>query len=76
METNFVVTGTIFYNAIETGYWGIEEQSGKRWRLVSPPPKIEHQNLKITIHARHADEDMSIFMTDDPIEVISFEIIN
>ena len=66
------ITGTVTYQNLGTGFWGIIDESGNEWRVVNMPDQLKYDGKKVTIKAKKADEEFSTFMWGEPVEVISF----
>ncbi|MCS6967175.1 MAG: hypothetical protein RMJ44_02050 [Cytophagales bacterium] len=69
------VTGRVTYQAIATGFWGIVDEQGKKWRMVNPPSALCKEGLHISAEVRVLEEVVSIFMWGLPVEILSFRIL-
>ena len=66
------IKGTVKYQDLGTGCWGIVDESGKEWRVVNMPEQLKIKGKKVTVQAKAAKEEFSTFMWGEPIEVVSF----
>ena len=69
------VKGKVVYQNLGTGFWGVEDQSGKQWRPVNMPEQIKYQGKEVELVVREVEEGMSIFMWGTPVKVISFSTL-
>ena len=66
------ITGTVKYQDLATGFWGIVDDKGGEWRPVNMPEQLKIEGKKVSIKARKVQEDFSIFMWGTPVEIVSF----
>lgn len=64
------ITGKVVYKNIAGGFWGIIDNKGQEWRPINLPKSLQKDGKTVTINAKHADEEMSIFMWGTAIEVL------
>lgn len=64
------ITGKVIYKNIAGGFWGIIDENGKEWRPVNLPKSLQKDGKAVSIEARPAKEEMSIFMWGTAIEII------
>ena len=64
------ITGKVIYKNIAGGFWGIIDENGKEWRPVNLPKSLQKDGKTVSIEARPAKEEMSIFMWGTAIEII------
>ncbi|MDH3652020.1 MAG: hypothetical protein OEQ53_20200 [Saprospiraceae bacterium] len=69
------ISGTIIFEPLESGFWGIVDASGKRWRPVNMPDQLKIQGARVEVTAREVEEDASIFMWGTPIRILSFHTL-
>jgi hypothetical protein len=69
------IKGTVVYEELETGFWGIVDDKGHQWRPINMPNQLKFIGAKVDIMARETEEDMSIFMWGTPIKIISYHTI-
>lgn len=72
----FTITGTILFQNIGTGFWGIISDDNKKWRPVSMPSELQVNNKKVRITAKKASLGFSIFMWGQAVEIIDFGLID
>lgn len=66
------IKGTVKYQDIGTGCWGIIDDSGNEWRVVNMPEQLKIDGKKVKVKAKASKEEFSTFMWGEPIEVVSF----
>jgi len=66
------ITGTVTYQNLGTGFWGIIDEKGNEWRPVHMPEQLKQEGKKVTVTIREVEEGMSIFMWGTPVEVVGF----
>ncbi len=69
------LTGTIVFQPLETGFWGIVDSEGKKWRPVNMPDQLKVDGARVEVTARKVDDDASIFMWGTPIRILSFHTL-
>ena len=69
------IKGTILFEAIGPGCWGIKDAAGQIWRIVNMPEQLKYPGQEVRVRLREAEEEMSIFMWGTPAEILSFETI-
>jgi hypothetical protein len=67
------INGTVTYQNLATGFWGIVDENGKEWRPVNMPEQLKQKGKKVTVTIREVEEGMSIFMWGTPVEVVGFD---
>lgn len=66
------IKGTVKYQDIGTGCWGIIDEKGKEWRVVNMPEQLKFDGKKVSVSVKPAKEDFSVFMWGEPVEVLTF----
>jgi hypothetical protein len=66
------ITGTVSYQDIGTGFWGISDDQGNDWRPVQMPDQLKVKGATIRCTIEIVDEEVSIFMWGTPVKVVSF----
>ena len=66
------IKGTVKYQDIGTGCWGIIDDSGNEWRVVNMPEQLKIDGKKVEVRAKAVKEEFSTFMWGEPIKVVSF----
>lgn len=69
------IKGTVVFEHLETGFWGIVDEKGQQWRPVNMPNQLKVEGAKVDIRAIEAEEQMSIFMWGTPVRIVSFHTI-
>lgn len=73
--SKITIQGTVRYQQLGTGFWGIIGEDGREWRPVNMPEQIKKEGAKVRITARPAEEDMSIFMWGEAVRVTGFHTL-
>jgi hypothetical protein len=66
------IVGEVTFVDLATGFWGIIETSGKKWRPVRMPDELKEKGKKIKITAKPAESSMSVFMWGEPVEILEW----
>lgn len=66
------ITGTVKWQSLATGFWGIIDEKGNEWRPVNMPEQLKTEGKKVTVTIQEVDEGMSIFMWGTPVRIESF----
>lgn len=69
------ISGTVVYQNLSGGFWGIEDSKGKQWRPIKMPKALQKEGQSITAEVEEVEEEMSIFMWGTPVKVVSFDKI-
>lgn len=64
------VTGIVTKKNIAGGFWAIIGENGEQWRPINLPKSLQEEGKTVSVKARLAEEDMSIFMWGTAIEVV------
>lgn len=67
------ITGTVSYEQLGTGFWGITDSSGNQWRPVRMPDQLKVRGAKVSCTVRIIEDEVSIFMWGTPVEIIAFQ---
>jgi hypothetical protein len=67
------ITGTISYQNLGTGFWGITDSKGNEWRPIHMPDQLKVKGATVTCTIRLIEDEVSIFMWGQPVEIISFQ---
>ena len=70
------ISGTVRFQNLGMGFWGIIDEKGKEWRPVNMPEQLKSEGAKIKIKAQELKDDMSIFMWGKAIKIISFHTLS
>lgn len=64
------IKGTVHYQNIGTGFWGIIGEDGEKWRPTNLPASLQEEGKKVSLTAEKAKEQFSIFMWGTAIDVV------
>lgn len=70
----YKIKGTVIYQNISGGFWGIQGDDGKQYLPVNMPEQLKVEGAKVEISAVDSDLD-GIFMWGDPIKITSFHTL-
>jgi hypothetical protein len=71
----FKLSGTVFFQHLGTGAWGIRDAKGQEWRPVNFPAQLKHEGAQVEVTAQKVAEDFSIYMWGEPVEIVSFDTL-
>jgi hypothetical protein len=65
------IHGTVSFQHLGTGFWGIIDEHGREWRPVNMPEQLKKAGKSVDVTVKEVDE-MSIFMWGTPVEIVKF----
>lgn len=68
-------TGTVVYNGLEGGFYGIVGDSGSRFDPIGLAPEFQKAGLRVRFQARAHDDMASFHMWGTMIEIESIEVV-
>ena len=71
MDTTHTLRGTIVYQNIEFGFWGIIGSDGNEYLPINLPDRLKSEGKEIFIEFQEAKNAMSVLMWGTPIEIVS-----
>ncbi len=71
----FKIKGTVQYQDISFGFWGIIDAENNKWRPSVMPEELQQEGLQIEATLEKAEEQMSIFMWGTAVNLIDFTVI-
>ena len=63
------ISGTVVFQNIGTGIWGIIDQQGNQWEIINMPKKFQHEGKKVSVNVAKEDS-FSIFMWGTPVRIV------
>ena len=66
------IKGTVVYQNLGPGFWGIVDQGGKQWRPVEMPKALQNEGKQVVAKVEKMPDGVSIFMWGTPVRIISF----
>lgn len=69
------IKGTVKYQDLSGGFWGIVGAQGERWKPVKLPKKLQKEGLKIQAEAEEVQNIVSIFMWGTTIAIKNYNIL-
>jgi len=67
------IKGKVTYKNISTGFWGIIDSKGKKWRPIEMPQALKKEGMKVVVKAMKVEDNFSIFMWGTPVTILSIE---
>ena len=67
--------GTVQYQSIEGGFWGIVADDGSHFDPVNLAPEFQQEGMRLTFRAKYAKEQVSFHMWGTRIEITSIQKI-
>ncbi len=68
------IRGTVVFEPLEGGFWGIVDQSGQHWLPVNMPEQLKVRGAEVEVTALESDA-MSIFNWGTPVEIRAFHTL-
>jgi phage repressor protein C with HTH and peptisase S24 domain len=68
------IKGTVSYQDIGPGFWGIIDEHGRKWRPMHIPGALQKNGLRGIFEILEVDEEISIFMWGNAVEIVSYVI--
>lgn len=69
------IKGTVKYQDLSGGFWGIIDDQGKQWKPTEMPKKLQKEGLKVQIEAEKAASMISIFMWGTNITINDYKVL-
>ena len=69
------IIGTVEYQELSGGFWGIIGEDGQQWRPTQMPKALQNNDLKVKITAKKAKAGFSIFMWGTAIDITAYTIL-
>ena len=66
------ISGTVKYQDLGPGFWGIVGSDGANWRPVNMPEQLKKEGKNVNVTATQMEEGASIFMWGTPVKITSF----
>ena len=73
MSKAITITGTVSHHTFGMGFWGITDTKGNEWRPVNMPDQLKVKGATVTCKIKPVEDEVSIHMWGQPVEIISFE---
>ena len=71
---NKSIKGTITFQNIETGFWGIIDEADNKWLIMNMPEQLKYDGRKVSVTLEPIDA-MSFAMWGTPATIVSFTTI-
>lgn len=66
------ILGTMQFQRIELGFWGILDGQGRKFRPVKTPPELQQNGLRVRLQVKSISQPFSFFMWGTPVEIVSY----
>ena len=73
MKGTIRISGTVSFQNLGTGVWGIIDTKGDKYMPVNMPEQLKHDGAKVRCTVRLLDDVVSSGMWGTPVKVISFQ---
>ncbi|MDX1478858.1 MAG: hypothetical protein R3301_14190 [Saprospiraceae bacterium] len=73
MKNRQRITGTVTYQDLGMGFWGIIDAKGERWRPLHMPEQLRVDGAKVRCTIHVLDDDVSTQMWGRAVKIISFQ---
>jgi len=67
------IKGTVRHITLETGFWGIESDDGKKYIPVNMPEQLKTEGRKVEVDADLISNMSGLHMWGEYVKVTSFE---
>jgi len=68
------IKGTVTFQNIETGFWGIIDNAGDKWMIINMPEQLKYDGKSVDVMIKPIDA-MSMMMWGTPAEIIGFSTV-
>lgn len=68
------IKGTVQYQDLSGGFWGIIDEQGNRWKPNTMPKALQKEGLRVSIEAEKATGGFSIFMWGTAIDIKKYDL--
>lgn len=69
------IKGTVTYQDLSGGFWGIIDKEGNKWKPQEMPKNIQKEGLQVEVEAKKLAGGISIFMWGTTIKILEFNIM-
>lgn len=73
MKDTLRISGTVTFQNLETGFWGITDTKGNNYLPVNMPEQLKIDGAKVRCTVRLMEDVVTIAMWGTPVKVISFQ---
>lgn len=70
------IIGTVQYQDLGTGFWGIIGSDGRKWQPEQLPGALQKEGLSVKVTAKEKRGAASIFMWGTTIQIIDYSVNN
>ena len=67
------INGTVSYQNLGVGFWGIIDTDGNKWLPTNMPEQLKHDGAKVRCTIRPIKDVATNAMWGEPVKVISFQ---
>ncbi len=68
------IQGTVQYQNIGPGFWGIISSDGKEYRPINMPNQLKYEGRNVSVKVI-PDDGMSVFMWGEAVKIVAFETL-
>ena len=73
MKSDKKITGTVSFQNIGTGFWGIVDADGNKWLPINMPEQLKVDGATVSCRIREAEEAVTVHMWGTPVTITAFE---
>jgi hypothetical protein len=66
------IKGTVVFQKLGTGFWGILGEDGQKWQPVNMPDSLKQEGRKVEVEAEEAKGAMTVFMWGKSVRILKF----
>ena len=74
-SATFKFIAQVKFIPINMGFWGLVAEDGAAWRSNNMPDVLKKENIWVAIEAQLSENQFSIFMWGQAIDILNFKII-
>lgn len=68
------IVGTMHYQDLGPGFWGISDARGERYRPITVPKALEKEGLRVELTVQIIQEEASLFMWGTTVKIIDYQV--
>ncbi len=68
------IKGTVKYQKLALGFWGIVDENDEKWRPVDMPKELQKEGLELSATVEETEEQVSIFMWGKSVKIKEYKV--
>lgn len=69
-----LITGTMHFQDLGPGFWGITDRQGERFRPLNVPKELEQEGLNVEVTVQIVQEESSLFLWGTTVKIIDYQV--